>query len=635
MRKLSKLWDRTTSCFGRRCWEAVENPDMGVVDEMKNGTELVGCIAKTGIRPTKFQPASVGLDELRDIACRERNSLAAQFTGLCDGDIGDQVWQKTLQEVETGALVGPIPLDQVPPEYPLSRRFGIRQGAKVRCVDDFSRSSVNSSVQSCESPKPHTLDVFAALCVHLMSELEEGEQWYGRTFGLVGAYRQCAVKPSSAPFSYIVVQHPQSHELVAFRMRALPFGSICSVHSFLRMSHSLWYVLVKEFKLLMANYFDDFVSLSKESERAAVTSCVQMYFKLLGCAFAETGEKAPEFSQLFQALGVNICVQSLHVGLVTVGNTDSRRRELIEFIAKVIEKKQLARHDALRLRGRLQCAAGQVFGRIAKCALAAVSWHAYNSSGSSLSEETAFSLLLHKRFLELGKPRELRTAAEKPWFIQTDACYDSMEDGIMAGIGAVLFNPADEPAKFFSHRLTPSVVVVLWIRHPKRRPFMTVNFSPSLLHSFCGVTLWPMLLWFYTDNNGVRDTLIACTTRNPVAKQILLATMALETLKQITPWYARVPTDSNLSDGPSRLSCEKVVTTGAQRCDVCGDDLWVRLVALAETWGDDRAAISPSGSKTVSDSSFSWILPLCLQFATQSRCYNVQMLHRSQRFQGW
>jgi hypothetical protein len=285
-----------------------------------------------------FGPASVGLDELRDIACRERNGLAAQFTGLGDGDIGDQVWQKTLQEFETGALVGPIPLDQVPPEYPLSRRFGIRRGARVRCIDDFSRSSVNSSVQSCESPKPHTLDVFAALCVHLMSELEEGEQWYGRTFGLVGAYRQCAVKPSSAPFSYIVVQHPQSHELVAFRMRALPFASICSVHSFLRMSHSLWYVLVKEFKLLMANYFDDFVSLSKESERAAVTSCVQMYFKLLGWAYAETGEKAPEFSQLFQALGVNICVQSLHVGLVTVGNTDSRRRELIEFIAKLISR---------------------------------------------------------------------------------------------------------------------------------------------------------------------------------------------------------------------------------------------------------------------------------------------------------
>ena len=483
-------------------WEemlrAVDYPDMGVVDEMKNGTELVGCIAKTGIWPTKFQPASVSLDELRDIACRERDGPGAQFAGLCDGDIGDQVWKKTFEEVETGALVGPIPLDQVPPDYPLSRRFGIRQGAKVRCIDDFSRSSVNSSVQSCESPKPHTLDVFAAMCVRLMSELEGGEQWYGRR-----AYRQCAVKPSSAAFSYIMVQHPQSHELAAFRMRALPFGSICSVHSFLRISHSLWYVLVKEFKLLMTNYFDDFVSLSMESERTAVTSCVHMYFKLLGWVFAETGEKAPEFNQLFQALGVNICVQSLHVGLVTVGNIESRRRELIEFISKVIESRQLAKHDALRLRGRLQFAAGQVFGRIAKWALAAVSFHAYNSSSSSLSDETLFSLQLHKRFLELGRPRELKMAAEKPWFIQTDACYDSFEDGIMAGIGAVLFNPAGEPVKFFSHRLSPTVVKKL---NPCSKK--TAIYECEFFSLFCSFFLWGDVandaVVIYTDNNGVR-----------------------------------------------------------------------------------------------------------------------------------
>ena len=50
----------------------------------------------------------------------------------------------------------------------------------------------------------------------------------------------------------------------------------------------------------------------------------------------------------------------------------------------------------------------------------------------------------------------------------------------------------------------------------------------------------------YTDNNGVRDTLIACTTRNAVARKILTATLALESMLQLTPWYARVPTDSNL-----------------------------------------------------------------------------------------
>ena len=71
----------------------------------------------------------------------------------------------------------------------------------------------------------------------------------------------------------------------------------------------------------------------------------------------------------------------------------------------------------------------------------------------------------------------------------------------------------------------------------------------------------------YTDNNGVRDALISCGTQNSIAKKILTATLVLESTKQITPWYARVPTDSNLSDGPSRCSCDKVGSTGAVRCD--------------------------------------------------------------------
>ena len=76
----------------------------------------------------------------------------------------------------------------------------------------------------------------------------------------------------------------------------------------------------------MTNYFDDFISLSPASEAGAVTSCVHMCFKLLGWAFAETGEKAPDFSSVFHALGVSVAVKELHTGLVQIGNTDSRRQ---------------------------------------------------------------------------------------------------------------------------------------------------------------------------------------------------------------------------------------------------------------------------------------------------------------------
>lgn len=158
---------------------------------------------------------------------------------------------------------------------------------------------MNASVQSTESPKPQTLDVFAALCVFVMSCFVAGG-WPGRTFDLVGACRQ--IRPSSRPYSHVVVKQPGTDEIVALRMRALPFGSIRSVHSFLRVASSLWYILVKEFMLLATNYFDDFITLATAPESGAVTSCVQMFFRMLGWAFAESGPKAPEFGEVFLGL---------------------------------------------------------------------------------------------------------------------------------------------------------------------------------------------------------------------------------------------------------------------------------------------------------------------------------------------
>lgn len=66
---------------------------------------------------------------------------------------------------------------------------------------------------------------------------------------------------------------------------------------------------------------------------------------------------------------------------------------------------------------------------------------------------------------------------------------------------------------------------------------------------FCAFYVWGDVISdavvIYTDNNAVRDTLIAGHATNGLAKRILVATLGLECEKQLTPWYAKVPTDSN------------------------------------------------------------------------------------------
>lgn len=187
--------------------------------------------------------------------------------------------------------------------------------------------------------------------------------------------------------------------------------------------------------------------------------------------------------------------------------------------------------------------------------------------------------------LEAGKPRELRQSSADTWFIQTDACFDLDGESVVAGVGAVLFAPDGRPVKFFSHKLSDEMVRTLNPTNKKSAIFECEFFA-----LFCAFWLWGDVIIdavvIYTDNNGVRDALISCGTRNAVAKQILTATLVLESTKQITPWYARVPTDSNLSDGPSRFSCNKVISMGASRCDVSGEECWAQLRALNEKWGE-------------------------------------------------
>ena len=166
----------------------------------------------------------------------------------------------------------------------------------------------------------------------VMCHAEGGHAWLARSFDLKSAYRQCAVHPASRQFSfsYIVVGDPNTLSLKVFRLKALPFGSVKSVHSFLRISHSLWAILTSIFWVITTNYFDDFVSLAESREAASVDDTVKAVFRLLGWRFAEDGPKAPPFCDSLVALGVELDVSKLHHGVAQIANTESRRNELAE-----------------------------------------------------------------------------------------------------------------------------------------------------------------------------------------------------------------------------------------------------------------------------------------------------------------
>ena len=308
-------------------------PDMPVVNELLEGTSLIGETDTTGLWPAKFVPATVSEIELYEISTRERESICSKVKDT-PSETDKDVWHKTLEEVDKGWLVGPFDPKQIPVHYPLSRRFGVVQGEKTRCVDDFSRSHVNSCVQVTEAPKPHTVDVLASLLMQAMTSSPNTEEWCVRTLDLKDAYRQCAISTSSFPFSHIVVREPSTGLPKVFEMLALPFGSIKSVHAFLRIAHSLWFLASCALDVMWTNYFDDYVCCCARSEANHLSMTIHAFFHLLGWSFAETGSKAVNFDIMCKALGVNVDVSSMRQGTVLIDNTEARKKELGEFIDK-------------------------------------------------------------------------------------------------------------------------------------------------------------------------------------------------------------------------------------------------------------------------------------------------------------
>ena len=153
-------------------------------------------------------------------------------------------------------------------------------------MDDFSQFSINAYAQTCES---HTVDILCNMCLGLISISDGGTTWQARNFDLKRACRQCAIHPDHACHSFIAVADPEARQFLCYKMRALPFGSVMSVHAFLRVANNLWAILVSIFSVYISNYFDNFVALAAVPETQAVTAAVSMAFKALGWVFAETG----------------------------------------------------------------------------------------------------------------------------------------------------------------------------------------------------------------------------------------------------------------------------------------------------------------------------------------------------------
>ncbi|CAE7262014.1 unnamed protein product [Symbiodinium sp. CCMP2592] len=383
----------------------------------------------------------------------------------------------------------------------------------------------------------------------------------GKAFDLTAAYRQLPVHPGSEWASYICLIHPETHERVYFRMRAMPFGSSMAVYSFLRISHSLWFLGTKALLLPWSSFFDDYITFATSGQALSAESSVTAMFKLLGWAFAESGDKSHDFAKCFTALGIVADLSQVRDGVIYFKNTEKRIEEIKSFVQKVLEDGRLPHHEALRLRGRCQFADSQIFGRTGKKCLGLITAHAYGLE-EAISHELRVSLERFLQRLECDAPRLIKILEGGFWKVYTDASYEPGATTSYCGIGGVLVDPSGVPRKFFSAVLDDSQKIFLGESKSAQ-----IIFQAELLALTIAMDAWshdfkgcPVI--FFVDNNGVRDITISGHAKASIARRLLEIFLQLEHDASVVPWYARVPSPSNPADEPSRIECKSLCLLG-------------------------------------------------------------------------
>ena len=457
----------------------------------------------------------------------------------------------------------------------------MRQGGKIRPVDDFSQYLINSTVSSHEKIDLEGIDHIAATARFFMGASdhlgvlhfgrEDGaETWVhqswpsdwnqtlrGRCLDLKHAYKQLVRHPSNNWVSVIAAVNPEDAKVYFFEAVALPFGSVSSVLAFNRVARALRMILSRIFRLVVTNFFDDFCQLELETLADSAHKTAELVLELLGWEVSKGEEKRKPFASSFEILGAVVSFELSDSPFVRISNKASRIEQLVEVVGGLKGRvgQKISRTSIESLKGRLLYAAGHTHGRCTQ--LACQLLHKFSGDGPmvTLTVELVHAVAMALEQLMTSKPREIR-----PWMQQR--CVLIFTDGAVEDdfgsvtYGALLVDLSDGSRRFFGGHI-PETLVNEWRIGGKKQVIAQAEMFPVLVakETWESEIYQRSVLWFL-DNESARMAFIR--NYSPVIDNFLLLQVnsQLDLRVEARHWYSRVPSKSNPSDAASRLAFE-------------------------------------------------------------------------------
>ena len=248
---------------------------------------------------------------------------------------------------------------------------------------------------------------------------------------------------------------------------------------------------------------------------------------------------------------------------MTLEIKDARKAELAEEIKAILDADHLDPGHAGKLKGKLMFAASQLWGKVDRAFLLAISERQYMKFRMYRDDKLTLGTALRKaleqwlRLIKFGPPRELTIVGEQKFDVVlfTDGSYPDDRKGETRElhpprIGAVLFSRV-HTSPLQASMIVGEEVIAKWL--PRR-------------NQICMIELLAPIAALWTFRHYVRDKFVLLLIDSEVVEAALIKgyssredvcelvgvfwELALQLNVQIC--IDRVPTDANPSDGPSR-----------------------------------------------------------------------------------
>ena len=530
--------------------DSVGHEDEDLITDLSTGFGLTGPLPRSHVFKDKYRPAAMAEETLRKSARIVRGQVLSAVKSSGDEVVDQGVLAATEKELAKGFVEGPVPESCIPLDGTVTHRFGVVQGQtddgpKIRPIDNYLSSLVNAVVSQSEQVPVHTLDVVAgmlSLWLHMLPLKSLSDGLVCKCWDLSAAYKQIPLSDKSfEKDSFFVIFCPKLRKHVIYKQRVMPFGAKASVTAFIRCAFGIWRLGVKMLSLVWSFYFDDFLSACRPGESRHVEVVISTLFRVLGWDLSS--EKLLPYDTCCKVLGIKIDTSEARLGMFKMENTLKRVNELVQSLDAVLTCGKLSYGECEKLRGRLQFASGQLFGRRAKVALHQLSRH----PGGRLGESSLEACRFLRDMISSNKSRVLSRQLGNTVHVYVDAAFS--DEGRTCGIGGMAYDKEGTLLQWYGENLETAFVQSVMTGFEKSKE--TVIFELEALAVYAALKFFFKFLKgknvvVFTDNEGVHGAFVKCWSVSKFASYLIREACEIE------EWYDRVPSCSNPSDPLSR-----------------------------------------------------------------------------------